>query len=57
MAPWNELTWDKAMQRAYEAVSLSERLYEEIDAEEGRSNVDFRGMTAVPSPLAVSPPR
>jgi predicted transcriptional regulator len=41
MAPWNELTWDKAMQRAYEAVSLSERLYEEIDAEEGRSNVDI----------------
>ena len=37
----DELTWERAMQRAYEAVSLSERLYEEIDTVEGRSNVDI----------------
>jgi hypothetical protein len=41
MMPWEELTWDRAMQRAYEAVSLSERLYDEIDTVEGRSNVDI----------------
>jgi hypothetical protein len=41
MMPWEELTWDKAMQRAYEAVSLSERLYDKIDTVEGRSNVDI----------------
>jgi hypothetical protein len=41
MALWNELTWEKAMQRAFEAVSLSERLYEDIDTLEGRSNVDI----------------
>lgn len=41
MAPRNELTWDKAMQHAYEAVSLSEQLYDDIDALEGRSNVDI----------------
>jgi len=29
------------MQRAYEAVSLSERLYDEIDAVDARSNVDI----------------
>ena len=41
MTPWDDLTWEKAMQRAYEAVSLSERLYDEIDTVEGRSNVDI----------------
>ena len=41
MMPWDELTWEKAMRRAYEAVGLSERLYDEIDALEGRSNVDI----------------
>jgi hypothetical protein len=41
MAPWNELTWDKAMQNAYEAVTNSERYYNDIDAIEGRSNVDI----------------
>ncbi len=41
MMPWEELTWDEAMQRAYEAVNLSERLYDEIDTVEGRSNVDI----------------
>jgi hypothetical protein len=41
MMPWDELSWEKAMRRAHEAVSLSERLYDEIDALEGRSNVDI----------------
>jgi hypothetical protein len=35
MSEWRELTWDDAMQRGYEA------LYEEIDAEQGRSNIDI----------------
>lgn len=37
----DELTWDEAMRRAHQAVTLSEELYEEIDALEGRSNVDI----------------
>jgi hypothetical protein len=41
MAPWNEITWEKAMQRAYEAVSLSEQVYNEIDVLQDRSNVDI----------------
>ena len=41
MASWNELTWVEAMQRAFEAVSLSEQLYDEIDELQGRSNVDI----------------
>jgi predicted transcriptional regulator len=41
MKPRDELTWDEAMQRAYEAVRMSERLYEEIDDIEGRSNADI----------------
>lgn len=40
MAEWNELTWDKAMKLAYEAVRVSERLYDDIDTLDGRSNVD-----------------
>jgi len=36
-----ELTWDDAMQRGYEALSHGEALYEEIDAEQGRSNIDI----------------
>jgi hypothetical protein len=41
MSEWSELTWDDAMQRGYEALSQGEALYEEIDAEEGRSNIDI----------------
>jgi predicted transcriptional regulator len=41
MASWNELTWVEAMQRAFDAVSLSEQLYDEIDELQGRSNVDI----------------
>ena len=36
-----ELTWDDAMQRGYEALSRGEALYDEIDAEQGRSNIDI----------------
>jgi predicted transcriptional regulator len=41
MTRWEELTWEKAMRHAHEAVAMSERLYDEIDALEGRSNVDI----------------
>ena len=41
MTPTNKLTWDEAMQRAHLAVTVSEQLYEEIDAEEGRTNIDI----------------
>jgi len=36
-----ELTWDDAMQRGYEALRSGEALYEEMDAEQGRSNIDI----------------
>jgi hypothetical protein len=36
-----ELSWDDAMQRGYEALRSGEALYEEIDAEQGRSNIDI----------------
>jgi hypothetical protein len=41
MMPRAQLTWEQAMQRAYDAVGISERLYDEIDDVEGRSNVDI----------------
>jgi hypothetical protein len=41
MSEWRELTWDDAMQRGYEAFVGGEALYEEIDAEQGRSNIDI----------------
>jgi hypothetical protein len=41
MAPWNQITWEQAMQRAYQAVSLSEQVYDEIDVSEGRTNIDI----------------
>ena len=41
MKPRNEVTWEAAMHRAYEAVATSEELYNEIDDVEGRSNVDI----------------
>src|SRR6266545_913890 len=41
MSEWRELTWDDAMRRGYEALSSGEALYEEIDAEQGRSNIDI----------------
>jgi len=36
-----ELTWDDAMQRGYEALRSGEALSEEMDAEQGRSNIDI----------------
>jgi predicted transcriptional regulator len=41
MSEWRELTWDDAMRRGYEALAIGEALYEEIDAEQGRSNIDI----------------
>jgi len=41
MVPRNKLSWDQAMQHAYEAISLSEGLYDEIDALESRSDGDI----------------
>ena len=41
MSEWRELTWDDPMQRGYEALSHGEALYDEIDAEQGRSNIDI----------------
>jgi len=41
MTEWRELTWDDAMRRGYEALRSGEALYEEIDAEQGRSNLDI----------------
>jgi len=38
---WNALTWEDAMQRGYKALIASEAIYEDIDAAEGRSNVDI----------------
>jgi predicted transcriptional regulator len=36
-----ELTWDDAMDRARAALIDSERLYDDINASEGRSNLDI----------------
>src|SRR4029453_9680122 len=41
MSVWRELTWDDAMQRGYDALSLGEALPDDIDAEQGRSNIDI----------------
>lgn len=41
MALSDEVTWDEAMRRAHQAVTVSEQLYDEIDELEGRSNVDI----------------
>ena len=37
----DELTWDEAMDRGRAALVDSERLYEDINASEGRSNLDI----------------
>ena len=36
-----ELTWDQAMERGRAALVDSERLYDDINASEGRSNLDI----------------
>jgi hypothetical protein len=38
---WNALTWEDAMRRGYKALAASEAIYDDIDASEGRSNVDI----------------
>jgi hypothetical protein len=38
---WGELTWEDAMRRGYGALRSGEALYEEIDAELGRSNIEI----------------
>jgi hypothetical protein len=41
MTGFDEQTWDGAMRHAHAAILASERLYEEINAEAGRSNIDI----------------
>jgi hypothetical protein len=41
VAEWHAFTWEEAMQRGYTALAASEAIYEDIDAAEGRSNVDI----------------
>ena len=36
-----ELTWDEAMERGHAALLDSARLYDDINASEGRSNLDI----------------
>jgi hypothetical protein len=36
---YDELTWDEAMRRGHAALLASERLYDDINASEGRSNI------------------
>jgi hypothetical protein len=38
---YEELTWDEAMRRGHAALLASERLYDDINASEGRSNIDI----------------
>jgi hypothetical protein len=38
---FDEQTWEGAMRRAHAAIVASERLYEEITAPDGRSNIDI----------------
>jgi hypothetical protein len=38
---FDKLTWDEAIRRGYAALIASESLYKEIDAPEGRSNLDI----------------
>ena len=41
MTDYEELTWDEAMRRGRAALLVSERLYDDINALEGRSNIDI----------------
>jgi hypothetical protein len=41
MTDRGELTWDEAMRRGQAALTEAERLYAEINAAEGRSNIDI----------------
>lgn len=41
MSDWRNLTWNDAMQRGYDAICAAQAVYEEIDRQEQRSNVDI----------------
>jgi hypothetical protein len=41
MPDFDELTWQEAMRRGHGALLDSERLYDEINTSEGRSNLDI----------------
>lgn len=41
MTGFSELTWNEAMERGHAALTESERLYDDINASEGRSNLDI----------------
>jgi hypothetical protein len=41
MTAFDELTWHEAMRQGHTALIESERLYEDINAAEGRSNLDI----------------
>jgi hypothetical protein len=41
MPNFEELSWEEAMRRGHAALLDSERLYDDINAAEGRSNVDI----------------
>lgn len=41
MTAFGELTWNEAMERGHAALIESERLYDDINASEGRSNLDI----------------
>jgi hypothetical protein len=41
MTAYDNLTWQEAMRRGHESLMESERLYADINASEGRSNLDI----------------
>jgi hypothetical protein len=41
MKAFDELSWQEAMRHGHAALTESERLYEDINAAEGRSNLDI----------------
>ena len=41
MLDFEELTWEEAMRRGHAALLDSEHLYDDINASEGRSNLDI----------------
>jgi hypothetical protein len=41
MTAFDNLTWHEAMRQGHGALMDSERLYEDINASEGRSNLDI----------------
>jgi hypothetical protein len=41
MPDYDELTWEEAMRRGHAALLDSEHLYDDINASEGRSNLDI----------------